>query len=127
MGSGGRRRTWSRGRRVDPFGMRRLWSWTGAAFAAVHALAFTALYVDYVRRSDAWFADLPLSLAALPFTLVMRALNGGSFDFGGSMTGRVVAAGLFGSALAYIAGLIIEAIVRLLVRLAGRTRAPLSG
>ena len=80
-------------------------------------LAFVALYVDYVRRSDAWFADLPLSLAALPFTLVMRTLNGGSFAFGGSMTGRVIAAGLFGSALAYLAGLIVETIVRFVVRL----------
>ena len=43
----------------------------------------------------------------------MRALNGGSFDFGGAMTGRVIAAGLFGSALAYLAGLIVETIVRL--------------
>jgi hypothetical protein len=104
--------------------MRRLWSWTGAAFATVHALAFTALYVDYIRRSGTWFADLPLSLAALPFTLVMRALNGGSFDFGGAMTGRVIAAGLFGSALAYLVGLIIEAIVRLIVRLVLDSRAP---
>lgn len=103
--------------------MKRLWSWTGAVFAAVHGLAFVALYVDYVRRSDAWFADLPLSLAALPFTLVMRALNGGSFDFGGPMTGRVVAAGLFDSTLAYIAGLIVETIVRLIVRLALGSRA----
>jgi hypothetical protein len=104
--------------------MKRLWSWTGAAFAAVHALAFVALYVDYVRRSDAWFADLPLSLAALPFTLVMRRLSGGSFDFGGSMTGRVIAAGLFGTALAYIAGLIVETIVRFVVRLVLDSRAP---
>jgi hypothetical protein len=103
--------------------MKRLWSWTGAVFAAIHALAFTALYVDYLRRADTWFADLPLSLAALPFTLVMRRVNGGSFDFGGSMTGRVVAAGLFGSALAYLAGLIVEAIVRLVVRLALDSRA----
>jgi hypothetical protein len=103
--------------------MKSLWSWTGAVFAAIHALAFVALYVDYVRRADAWFADLPLSLAALPFTLVMRRLNGGSFDFGGSMTGRVIAAGLFGSALAYIAGLVVEAIVRLIVRLALNSRA----
>jgi hypothetical protein len=107
--------------------MRRLWSWTGAVFAAVHALAFTALYVDYVRRSGTWFADLQLSLAALPFTLVMRALSGGSFDFGGAMTGRVIAAGLFGSALAYVAGLIVETTVRLLVRLASYTRASHSG
>ena len=43
------------------------------------------------------------------------------------MTGRVIAAGLFGSALAYLAGLIVETIVRFLVRLvldrARRTRA----
>jgi hypothetical protein len=104
--------------------MRRLKSWTGAAFAAVYAVAFVALYVDYARRSGTWFADLPLSLIALPFTLVMRTLNGGSFDFGGPMTGRVIAAGLFGSALAYLAGLIVEMIVRFVVRLALRTRAP---
>ena len=104
--------------------MIRLRSWTGAAFAVVYALTFVGLYLDYARRSGTWFADLPLSLAALPFTLVMRWLSGGSFDFGGSMTGRVIAAGLFGSALAYLAGLIVGTIVRLLVRLASRTRAP---
>jgi hypothetical protein len=102
--------------------MKRLWSWTGAVFASIHALAFVALYVDYLRRAGTWFADLPLSLAALPFTLVMRTLNGGSFAFGGSMTGRVIAAGLFGSALVYLAGLIVETIVRLVVRLALGTR-----
>jgi hypothetical protein len=104
--------------------MRRLRSWTGAAFAAVYALAFIGLYVDYVRRSGTWFADLPLSLAALPFTLVMRTLNGGSFAFGGDMPGRVIAAGLFGTALAYLGGAIVETIVRLLVRLALHTRPP---
>jgi hypothetical protein len=103
--------------------MKRLWTWTGAVFAAVYALTFIALYVDYVRRSGTWFADLPLTLAALPFTLFMRRLNGGSFDFGGDMTGRVIAAGLFCCALAYCVGLIVEAIVRLLVRLASHTRA----
>jgi hypothetical protein len=104
--------------------MIRLRSWTGALFAAVYAVAFIALYVDYFRRAGTWFADLPLSLAALPFTLVMRALNGGSFAFGGDMTGRVIAAGLFGSALAYLGGLIVETIIRFLVRLALRSRAP---
>jgi hypothetical protein len=103
--------------------MRRLTSWTGAALAAVYALAFVALYVDYARRSKEWFADLPLSLIAMPFTLVMRRLNGGSFDFGGSMTGRVIAAGLFGAALAYLAGLIVETILRFVVRLALHSRA----
>src|SRR6202046_3895087 len=104
--------------------MKRLWSWTGVAFAAVYALTFVALYVDYVRRAGTWFADLPLTLVALPFTLVMRALNGGSFAFGGDMTGRVIAAGLSGSALAYLAGLITATIVRLLGRLALGARAP---
>ena len=104
--------------------MKRLWSWTGAAFAAVYALTFAALYIDYARRSGTWFADLPLSLAALPFTLAMRTLNGGTFDFGGSMTGRVIAAGLFGSALAYLAGLIVATILAFLVRLALESRAP---
>ncbi len=104
--------------------MKRLKSWTGAAFAAVYALTFLALYVDYARRSGIWFADLPLSLAALPFTLLMRALSGGSFDFGGAMTGRVIAAGLFGSALAYLVGLIVGSFLGFLVRLALDTRAP---
>jgi hypothetical protein len=102
--------------------MRRLWSWTGAAFAALYALAFIALYVDYLRRAGTWFADLPLSMAALPFTLTMRALSGGSYAFGGDMAGRVIAACLFGSALGYLIGLIVETVVRLLVRLALRTR-----
>ena len=59
------------------------------------ALAFVALYLEYLSRAGTWFADLPLVLAALPFTLVMRALNGGSYDFSGDMTGRVVAAAAF--------------------------------
>ncbi len=103
--------------------MKRLWSGTGVVFAAVYALAFIALYIDYLRRAGNWFADLPLSLAALPFTLVVRALNGGSYDFGGDMTGRVVAAGVFCSALAYFAGLVVETILRTLGRLVFGTRA----
>jgi hypothetical protein len=50
-------------------------------------------------------------------------LNGGSYAFGGDMTGCVIAAGLFGSALAYLAGLIVETIVRAIARLALKTRA----
>jgi hypothetical protein len=40
------------------------------------------------------------------------------------MTGRVIAAGLFGSALAYLAGLIVGSLLGFLVRLALDTRAP---
>jgi len=104
--------------------MTRLRSWTGVAFAALYALAFLALYVKYLMRAGTWFADLPLALAALPFTLAIRALNGGSFAFGGDMTGRVIAAGLFGSALAYFAGLLVESVVRALGRILSAARAP---
>ncbi len=92
--------------------MRRAGSWTGLALAAAYGLVFVVLYLDYQRRAGTWFADLPLVLAALPFTLTMRALNGGGYDFAGDMTARVVAAGLFCSALAYIVGLALETIVR---------------
>jgi hypothetical protein len=97
--------------------MRGLRSWTGAVLAALYALAFLALYVDYLMRAGTWFADLPLALAALPFTLVMRALSGGEYAFGGDMSGRVFAAGLFCAALAYLAGLVLEGFVRALGRL----------
>jgi hypothetical protein len=82
--------------------------------AALYALAFIALYVDYLMRAGTWFADLPLALGALPFTLVMRALSGGAYAFGGDMTGRVAAAGLFCVAFAYLAGLVLETLVRAL-------------
>jgi hypothetical protein len=98
----------------------RLPSWTGLALAGLYALAFVALYIDYLRRAGTWFADLPLSLAALPFTLVMRALNGGSYDFAGDMTLRVVVAAAFCCALAYLAGLAFETIVRGIVRIVRR-------
>jgi hypothetical protein len=96
--------------------MKRLLSWTGVVFAALYALAFLALYVWYLLREGTWFADLPLALAALPFTLLMRALNGGAYAFAGDMSGRVVAAGAFGSALAYVTGMIVESAVRALAR-----------
>ena len=98
--------------------MRRLWSWTGLVLAALTFLVFAALYADYLSRAGTWFADLPLALAALPFSLVMRALNAGSYDFAGDMTPRVIAAAIFCSALAYAAGWILETVVRAIVRAA---------
>jgi len=95
----------------------RIRSWTGTALAGLYGLAFAALYVDYLRRAGTWFADLPLVLAALPFTLVMRFLNGGTYDFAGDMTLRVAAAAAFCCALAYAAGLALETAVRGVVRI----------
>jgi len=88
--------------------MRRLRSWTGAVFAALYGALFVALYIEYLARAGTWFADLPLTMVALPFTLLMRSLSGGSYAFGGDMTLRVVSAGVFGCALAYGAGWILE-------------------
>jgi hypothetical protein len=98
--------------------MRRLWSWTGLVLAALYLVVFAALYIDYLRRAGTWFADLPLALAALPFTLLMRALDGGSYEFAGDMTLRVAAAAFFCSALAYAVGWILETAVRAIVRAA---------
>jgi hypothetical protein len=98
--------------------VRILRSWTGLVFAALYALVFVALYAVYLQRAGTWFADLPLVLAALPFTLVMRALNGGSYDFAGDMTLRVIVAALFCCALAYIAGFVLEAAIRATFRVA---------
>ena len=99
----------------------RLLSWTGVALAALYGLVFAGLYLDYLRRAGTWFADLPLALAALPFTLAMRALNGGSYDFSGDMTLRVAAGAAFCCALAYLGGWIVETVVRGVFRI-GRTR-----
>jgi hypothetical protein len=98
--------------------MRSVRSWTGLLFAGLYAIVFAAFYVDYLRRAGTWFADLPLVLAALPFTLVMRQVNGGSYAFAGDMTLRVGAAVLFCCALAYLAGFLLEAVIRAIVGIA---------
>ena len=97
---------------------KRLKSWTGLVFAALVSLLFAGLYVVYLSRVGTWFADLPLVMAALPFTLVMRALSGGSYHLSGDMTGRVLVAAIFCSSLAYAAGLAVETLVRAIVRIA---------
>ena len=102
--------------------MKRLRSWTGAVFAALYGALFVGLYIEYLARAGTWFADLPLTLAALPFTLPMRSLNGGSYAFGGDMTLRVVAAAIFCCALAYAAGWIVETALAALFR-GGASRA----
>ena len=84
--------------------MRTIWPWLVSRTA-------------YEPEPLELFADLPLVLAALPFTLVMRFLNGGTYDFAGDMTLRVAAAAAFCCALAYAAGLALETAVRGIVRI----------
>jgi len=100
--------------------MRAMKSATGAVFAALYAAAFGAAYVDFLGKAGQWFADIWLVLVALPFTLAMRWLAGGSYDFSGDATARVIAAAAFCCALAYLAGALVEAVIRVCFRFATR-------
>jgi hypothetical protein len=93
-------------------------STTGAALAALYAAAFVAAYVDFRGKAGQWLADIWLVLIALPFTATMRWLAGGSYDFSGDATARVIAAAVFCCALAYAIGALLETAVRALFRLA---------
>jgi hypothetical protein len=92
--------------------MKALRSITGAAFAALYAIAFVAVYVDYRNHLGQWLADLGLILIALPFVLTMRFLSGGSYDMSGDDSLKLVAAAIFCCALAYIAGAALGWLVR---------------
>jgi hypothetical protein len=103
--------------------VRFLKSFTGAFFALLYGLAFIAAYVDYLNKSGEWLADIFLVLIALPFTFAMRFLSGGSYDFGGADTGRIVAAALFCCALAWLLGALLEYGVRIIARAVRGKRA----
>jgi hypothetical protein len=98
--------------------MRPLKSIVGAVFAALYAAAFVVAYVDYRGHAGEWFADLGLALLALPFTLTMRFLAGGSFDMTGEDSLKLLAAALFCCALAFAIGSALEWIARAIFRLA---------
>jgi hypothetical protein len=90
----------------------------GAALAAVYAAAFIAAYVDYLKKSGQWLADLMLLLIAIPFTSTMNVLTSGAFGMSGDDTAKVVIAALFCCALAYVAGAAVEGMARILWRVA---------
>jgi len=96
--------------------MRALKSAIGAIFAVLYAAAFGAAYLDYLGNTGQWLADIWLVLISLPFTAAMRWLAGGSYDFSGDATARVIAAAAFCCALAYCAGAVLEAVVRAIFR-----------
>jgi hypothetical protein len=98
--------------------MKAMRSAIGAIFAALYAAAFGAAYLDYLGKAGQWLADIWLVLVALPFTIAMRWLAGGSFDFSGDATAKVIAAAAFCCALAYLAGALVEAVLRAVFRFA---------
>jgi hypothetical protein len=98
----------------------RLKSWTGAALAAIYALIFAGAYFAYWRRAGQFLADLPVTAAALPYLYVTRALTSGEYSFSADRTAHVIAAAVFGCALLYVAGWLVESVFRALFRLAWR-------
>jgi hypothetical protein len=84
---------------------------TGALFAALYALAFAVAYFLYIRRASEFFADGPLMLVALPYTLTVLKLFG-SVDLSGDNPKSVAVAALFCMLLAYAIGAMLEKLVR---------------
>ena len=87
-------------------------SWLGAILAALYALAFGAAYFAYAYAGSDWTAMQWLFFVALPYTLTMvRAF--GSVDFSGESIVSLVQAAAFCCAISYLAGALVEAILRL--------------
>ena len=100
--------------------MRAARSYLGAGLAVLYAAAFAVAYWLYAQEPGQFMADIWLSLAAIPYILTARTLTGSS-DFAADSIGEVLAAA-FCSALAYVAGALIEALLRGAWRLATRKR-----
>jgi hypothetical protein len=94
---------------------RRAKSLLGAVAAALYVAAFAAAYFLYLKASGQWPDGEWLFFAALPYTLTMVRLTG-SVDFSGEEISSVLIAAAFGGALAYVAGALVEAVARTLVR-----------
>jgi len=100
--------------------MRAFRSILGALLATLYGLAFLWAYYDYQQRAGQWLADIGLAVLALPFTLTGRFLAAGAFDFAGDETFKVIGAAVFCCALAYIAGALVEGVLRALYGLLRR-------
>ena len=94
-------------------------SWFGLALAALYAAAFVAAYWLWSQEPNQMMSDLWLMLVALPYTLTVRALLS-SVDFSADSLSEVLTGAAFCCALAYIAGALVEALLRGLWRLARR-------
>ena len=103
--------------------MRATRSLLGAALAALYAAGFAVAYWLYAQEPGQFLSDLWLSLAAVPYILTIRALAGSS-DFAADSIGEVLAAAAFCCALAYVAGALIEFLMRGVWRLAMRRPRP---
>ncbi len=103
--------------------MRAARSYLGAGLAVLYAAAFAVAYWLYAQEPGEFLSDLWLSLAAVPYILTTRALTGSS-DFAADSIGEVLAAAVFCCVLAYVAGALIEFLLRGAWRLAVRRPRP---
>ena len=101
--------------------MRAARSYLGAGLAVLYAAAFAVAYWLYAQAAGQFMADIWLSLAAIPYILTTRALTGSS-DFSADSIGEILAAAAFCCAIAYVAGALIEALLRGAWRVARRGR-----
>jgi len=95
----------------------------GLLAALCAAAIFAAAYCWAVRPGAGWLDGQWVFLVALPYNWTMLHAAGAS-NFSTDAAGEVVAAALFDVALAFLAGAIIEAVVRRLLRWLRRFRAP---
>ena len=100
--------------------MRLATSRLGWALAALYALAFAGAYGLYVRADGAWPDANYLYLVALPYTLAMLKLAGGSVDFSPDAPVSLLKAALFGCGLGYVLGALLGGAAALACRLVRR-------
>jgi len=95
----------------------------GLLAAACAAAAFAFAYYWAVRPGAGWLDAQWVFLVALPYNWTMLHAAGAS-NFSTDATGEVAGAALFDVVLAFLAGAIIEAMARRLLRWLARFRAP---
>ncbi len=93
-------------------------SWLGGLFALLYALAFLAAYIVNYRGAD-WTAPQWLFWVALPYTTTMLKLFG-EVDFSSDSLTAIATAAAFCCLLAYVAGALAQAVLRLGFRAALR-------
>ena len=94
----------------------------GLFVAACAALAFAFAFGVAERPGAEWLDGQWLFLAALPYNWTMLHAAGRS-DFSPDAPVQIAAAWLFDVGLAYVAGAVIEAVIRAALRLIGHARS----
>jgi hypothetical protein len=92
----------------------------GALLALLTIGAFVAAYAAYRAHAGEWFADAPVSLISMPYSLAVRQFGDADFEVFGADAGQVIAAAAFCAVLAYLIGATVETLLRGAFRLVFR-------